>query len=331
MDNITNFPNGISSWGMPVIPPGMIAPGGSIFWLNPSHANASDGNGNGGVGASFDAPMATLPGAKDLLTANKHDTIIYVSGNTSLSLSALLTWDNDYTHLIGLCPPTRSSQRARIFQAAAATGLSPMINITATGCLFANLLIFQGVADATSLINVQVTGGRNHFWNVHFAGGGNATNAVDGCASLMVNGGEENTFERCKLGLTTIQLATGGTVLQFDSRAKENFFIDCILGVSIGHIGARLVELIDGAAVDQMNWFKNTQFVSNSVNQAFTMESAWEIPALTGTTPIVYMDKACGGRGFTDWDDDNRGLLYLEAGTITAGGNAGIAQVSNST
>lgn len=327
---LTNYDDGLTSFGM-VVMSRPIPPGGSIFWLNPSHGNASDGNGDADVGASFDAPMATLDGAFALCTANKNDIIIYVPGSTSLNLTAQLVWNKNYTHLIGLGAPSRMGQRARIFQGSAATGLSPLINITASFCHFENLLIFQGVGDATSLINVQVTGRGNYFYNIQFAGGGNATMAIDNCASLMVNGGEENTFHSCRMGVTTIPLATGGNVLRFDGNAKENYFINCVVAALIGNLGARLVELVDATAMDQINWFLNCKFVSNSVNQATTMASAWEIPALSGTTMIAYMDKDCGGRGFTDWDDDNRGLLYLEAGTISAGGNAGIAQVSNST
>ncbi len=36
------------------------------------------------------------------------------------------------------------------------------------------------------------------------------------------------------------------------------------------------------------------------------------------------------GLGFTDWDADNRGIVYLNGGTETAGGNTGIALVSTS-
>ena len=326
---VTNYDNGVSSFGMPVLSRS-IAPGGSIFWLNPSHADASDGNGFAGVGAPFGTPMATLPGAFALTTANKNDIIIYVPGSTSLNLTAQLVWNKNFTHLIGF-GAQRMAQRSRIFQGSAATGLSPLINITASFCHFENLLVFQGVADATSLLDVQVTGRGNYFFNVHFAGGGNATMAIDNCASLMVNGGEENTFQSCRFGITTIPLATGGNVLRFDGRAKENYFINSEIAALVGNVGARLVELVDGAALDQINWFRNVQFVANSVNQAVSLESAWEIPALTGTTPIVHLDANCHGRGFDDWDDNDRGLLYLAAGTITAGGNAGIAQVSNST
>jgi hypothetical protein len=187
------------------------------------------------------------------------------------------------------------------------------------------------VNDATSLINLQVTGGRNHFWNVHAAGGGHATMAIDNCASLFVNGGEENTFQGCKFGQNTVPLATGGNVLRFDDSAKENYFIDCIVTAFISNAGARLVELVDTASVDQFNWFLNTKFNSNSENKATTMASAFEIPSGHTTTATLYLDKYCGGMGFTDWDDDDRGIVYLEAGAITAGGNSGIAQVSAAT
>jgi len=298
---------------------------GTAYFVDPTNGD------NNASGTSPEKAVADIPTAFDLATANQHDTIFYIAGSSSISLTSQLVWNKNYTHLIGIAAPTFSSQRARIFQDSAATTLSPLINITASGCIFDNLLIFQGVDDAASLLNVQVTGGRNYFHNVHFAGGGHATMAIDNCASLMVNGGEENTFHNCKLGLTTIPLATGGNVLRFDGSAKENEFVDCILGVLIGNAGARLVELVDGSAMDQINWFKNTKFVSNSVNRATTMASAWEIPSLSGQTALVYMDKDCDGLGFTDWDDDNRALLFFAGGTITAGGNTGIAQVSNST
>jgi len=176
-----------------------------------------------------------------------------------------------------------------------------------------------------------VTGGRNEFRNMHFAGGGHATMAIDNCASLFLNGAEENTFYNCRFGLTTISLGNGGNVLRWDGSAKENIFRNSRVCAIISNAGARLSELVDGSATDELNWFFNTPFISNSVNRATTMASAWEIPALVGQTAVVYLDEACKGIGFTDWDDDDRGLLFLASGTITGGGNSGFALVSNST
>lgn len=322
---LTHFPNGVSSFGMPVLPYGLpVSINQKIFFVDP--ANGSDSN----DGLSPETALATVTAAYALCTANQHDIVFYIAGSSGLNLSATLTWAKNYTHLIGMAAPSGIASRARFFQLSTATGLSPLINITASGCIFANWYVFQGVDDATSLINVQVTGNRNYFQDVHFAGGGHDTMAIDNCASLFVNGGHENRFVRCTLGVDTIALATGGNVLRFDGSASRNEFIDCKLSTLIDNEGARLVELVDGTAVDRITWFRNCLFISNSVNKATTMASAFEIPAHT-TTATIYLDRQCSGMGFTDWEDDDRGILYLDKGTITAGGNAGIAQVSAAT
>jgi len=295
---------------------------GNAYYLDPT--DGSDGN----SGTAPDDAFATLPTAYAALEAGQHDVLYYISGSSSISLSAVLDWSKSYTHFVGIGSAPGGSPRARIFPATGATGISPMITFSGHGCVVANIAVKMDKADATSLIAVSVTGYSNEFRDCHFAGGVNATCAVDGCASLLLNGAEENMFVNCRFGVTTIPLATGGTVLQFDGSAKENIFRDCQVCVLIGNAGARLVEVIDGSGVDQINWFFNTPFISNSVNRATTMASAWEIPALTGTTALVYLDEGCKGIGFTDWDDDDRGLLFLASGTITGGGNSGIALVS---
>lgn len=324
-EDLTNYPNGLSSFGMPVVPGGYIPAGGKHYWVNP--ATGSDGN----EGKSPAKALATVGAAYDKCTSGNND-VVHLIGNatTMTNLSEALTWAKHYTHLVGECAPTMVGQRARMFQLSTATGLSPLMNITATGCVFRNFYIFQGVDDATSLINVQVTGQRNYFENVHFAGGGHATMAIDDCASLFINGGAENTFVNCLIGVNTIAMATGGNALRFDGSATRNVFINCMLDLLIGNAGARLVELVDSASLDRWTRFVNTMFNSNSVNKATTMASAFEIPAGHTITAEILLEN-CRGKGFTDWDDDNRGLLWLNTGTITAGGNSGIMQASNST
>jgi hypothetical protein len=299
--------------------------GGTKYYLDPTNGN--DGN----SGLSRDDAFATLPTAFAAIPANENNILVYIAGTSSISLSAAFDWNKDYTHFVGETAPSGAANRARIFQAAAATGLSPLITVSAKGCIFYNIYTFQGVDDATSLINWSVTGGRNYFRDMHFAGGGHATMAIDNCASMLLNGAEENTFDNCRFGVTTIPLATGGGVIRWDGSSKENIFRDCRVAALIGNAGARLMEFVDGSAVDQVNWFFNTKFVSNSVNRATTMASAFEIPALTGATALGYFDLQCGGLGFTDWDDDNRGWAFFEGGTKTAGGNTGFALESNST
>ena len=286
--------------------------------------NGSDDN----DGLSIDTPKATIIAAEDKMVANRHDTLFIIGTGTAIAMTAALTWDKSYTHMIGITAPTRIAQRARItHEDATYTGLSPLFNITATGCIFKNFYSFQGCDDATSLINWQVTGNRNYFENVHFAGCGHDTMAIDDSASLFLNGGSENTFVNCQLGVDTIKLGNGGNVLRIDGSAARNIFIDCMFNVLIDHAGARLVELVDTTSVLMLLRFDNCTFLVTSENKGTTMASAFEIPSGHTTTTTIFL-KDCTGMGFTDWDDDNRGLIYMNMGTITAGGNAGIADVS---
>lgn len=322
----TRFPHGLSSYGMDVLPFG-IPPGGNIYYLDP--ANGSDGYDGKTPGQAF----ATLATAEAATTANQNDVVFYIAGSSGNTLQTALTWDKNYTHLIGLCAPTQVAQRARIFQLSTLTGASPLLTISATGCIFANFYIFQGVADATSLVNVSLSGGRNYFHNVHFAGGGHATQAVDGGASLKLDGAEENTFVNCTIGVDTAEATDGYSTILIDGSAHRNVFDGCrvIAYPASGQTGVALVELADTAAADRYNEFRNTLFFSNSTNKAVTLASAFVIPASHTTTATIYLDPNTRLIGATDWDASDRGVVYVGSGAVAAGGTAGIAQVSTAT
>jgi len=302
--------------GVPVGTSIPFGPNSKYYFVDP--ANGSDGN----AGTNLDQPLATIAAAEAKCVANQHDTVFYVAGSSSDSLSATLVWDKNYTHLIGIAAPTGVATRARIFQASTATGLSPLLNITATGCIFSNFYIFQGVDDATSLINVQVTGGRNYFQDVHFAGGGHATMAINGCASLKLNAAEENRFVNCTFGVDTVEAATGAVALLFDGEAHRNKFEDCYFTMYAGNAGAAFVEVADATGFDRYNVFRNCLFTNTS---ATAMTSAFTIPAGVGAPRTFYLFNSVL-HGATDWDTNDRGVMFLNTGTITAGGNAGIMQ-----
>lgn len=280
-------------------------------------ANGSDSN----VGTSFKSPLATIAAAEDLCVANQHDVVLYIAGSSGINLSAALTWDKNYTHLIGLCAPTRAAQRARIFQLSTLTGASPLITISATGCIFKDLYIFQGVADATSLINVSVTGGRNYFENVHFAGGGHATQAIDGGASLKLDGAEENTFVNCTIGVDTIDAATGMMGILFDGEAHRNLFEKCTVRIRAGNAGAGWVEVVDSTGIDRDNVFDDCLFLNNS---ATALTSGFVIPAGMGA-PRKILLKNCMTLGATKLDANDRGVLYGNMNAVTGADLSGAA------
>jgi len=311
---ITNFPNGASSWGVPILPGGF-ATAGDVYFLDPANGNdTSDGR-------SIDRAFATLAVAYAALTANQNDILYYIAGPTSLTLNAAFTWAKNYTHFIGSCAPTDTAQRCRIFQLSTLTGASPLFTISATGCVFNNFYVFQGVDDATSLINISVTGGRNYFENVHFAGGGHATQAVNGGASLMLDGAEENTFYRCTVGVDTIDAATGMVGLLFDADAHRNTFRECKFRMRAGNTGAAFVEVADATGIDRDNFFDNCTFINNSTGN--DMAAAFLIPAMG--EPRALLLKDCMFHNVTKLDANDRGVLFGNMDAITGADLSGVA------
>lgn len=294
--------------GVPVASGGLYGKSAKSFFVDV--ANGNDNN----VGTSPNSPFAGLEAAEDACTAGNHDTVYYIAGSSGNNLAAALTWDKDYTHLVGIAARTNIAQRARIFQTSTVTGASPLLNITASGCEFRNFYIFQGVADATSLINVQVTGGRNLFENVHFAGGGNATQAIDGGASLKLNGAEENLFRHCTIGVDTIDAATGMMALTFDDEAHRNTFENCTFRMRAGNAGAGFMEVIDSTGIDRDNTFDNCMFLNNS--SANDMTSAIVAPAGMGEPKILVL-KDCVFHNTTKIDANDRGIVFGNMDVVT--------------
>jgi len=289
------------------------------YFVDP--ARGSPGN----DGLSLDTPLDTLIAAEDKTVANQHDAVIYVAGGTGLNMTAALTWDKNYTHLVGIAAPTQVAQRARIFQLSTLTSASPLFTLSATGCIFKNFYCFQGVDDSASLVNWQISGGRNFFKNVHFAGGGHSSMAIDGCASLRIVGSSgENRFENCTLGVDTIAAATGVRCLALIGGTPRNVFKDCNFTLYASAGGAMFVEWETLSAVDRYMLFEHCRFLNTGPT---TIDSAFVMPASAPSHRRTFLHD-CWGYGFTDWDASDRGYLFLSGGTETAGGTTGLFQAS---
>lgn len=301
--------------GMPVLSGLPFSKDSNYYFVDPA-------NGSSEATGTIDDPCDTIATAFALCTANQHDTVIYISGSSGMNLSAALDWNKNYTHLIGIAAPTRVASRARIFQLSTLTGASPLLTISASGCHLKNFYIFQGVDDATSLINASVTGGRNVFENVHFAGGGHATMAINGGASLKLDGAEENTFVNCTIGVDTIASATGHVGLLFDGSAQRNIFEKCNITMHAGNTGAAFVEVADGTAIDRYNIFKDCMFL-NANKANYEMASAFLIPAIAANRPARLVLKDCVSYGAAKWDASDRGVLIGNMDAVTGADESG--------
>lgn len=317
----SRFKYGITSQGVPVIGGQALLTQGNSYFVDPTNGS------NSYNGKTIGRAKATIAAAYALATAGQNDVIYYLAGTSAVaSFTAALTWAKSYTHLIGVCSPVMMGQRARIFQDASTAGLSPLINITASSCMFKNLYIFQGVADATSKVCVQVTGNYNHFDNVHFYGIGNDTMDVDEAACLKLDGAHFCKFTNCTFGGQTITAgsAASNCEIWLDSETSQHVFEDCTIIRRISHTTNHPLVLVEDAlGFGAFIKFTRCDFIYTSVNMAVKGDTIFSIPAISSKTRVIILRDCLAVAGTTvatDWDSSNRGVLY--ANMVAPAGSA---------
>jgi hypothetical protein len=306
-------------------PVGGIFTTGKVWFVKPS--SGSDAN----TGKRPDQAVKTVAKAYSLATANKNDVIYIVSESNTGSgttdyQSSTLTFSKDLTHVAGVCAPSVVSQRSRIAQLSTATAVSPLVLVSGDAGIYQNFSIFHGVADATSLLACTVTGTRNYFENIHFAGIGHATMSATGSASLKLDACEENLFKRCVIGVDTIDTDGDGSNMIVDNAATRNKFEDCLFNLWITATAAQHVLLTGTDSVDRWLWFKDCTFMSQSVNKTVDMAEVFDIS--TGQTQgsiILQNCAAYNNGGAPGWTAGTEGIIWanMVAATASAAGGFG--------
>lgn len=300
--SFTNFPNGVSSFGIPLIGSGGVPPltgtNGTVYFVDPTNGNDNDPG-------SWDYPMDTVSAAYAKCTDTAGDIVVLLNdGNTSGTSreDAKITWSKDNTHLIGLCAPTMVGQRARISPTTTMTdvdAVTPYIDVTGHGNIFANFSIFQGNSeDSKSSIGIRVTGSRNYFHNVGIQTGAHANQGDEASVMLQLNG-SENTFEKCYIGVDTVargnnaawscvKFGTGST-----EQATRNVFRDCIFPCFADDTEGAFIRATAANDTQRWNLFERCIGV-NTGTSTLAAAVVW-----TDTTGICLL-KDCAFYGVTD-------------------------------
>jgi len=166
---LTNFPNGISSMGMPVYGSGIPTGLTECFFVD--YGNGSDGVSKKSNSAT--KPWKTLEYAETQITTNKNEGIALM-GNSEHTLTAMLGVDKNRMHIFGYDPG------GRMF------GQNARVSITA-------------LTGASNIATMQNTGVRNSFRNIKF---GNASTVAQGLY-CVAEGGEYSLFNGCEFYKST--------------------------------------------------------------------------------------------------------------------------------
>ena len=237
-------------------------PNSNVYVVDPQ--SGSDSN----PGDRWTRPLLTLAAAYAKCTTNQNDVVLIVGGPTALYPDAAMDWAKSYTHLVGLSHDLPGvGQRCRVVGNTTADS-AYIVDFRGNGCVVKNVQFFQGTDKDADSGAVIVSGSRNHFVNSFFAGMGHATTAARaGCYSLKVTGAE-NVWERCTIGLGSMDRTAANAELWLTGECNRNRFIDCEI-VSWSTTAGKLAVKLDASAVPYTLQFKNTAFLNlNSDNGA---------------------------------------------------------------
>lgn len=328
----TNFPNGITSRGVPVTASGLaglVAPQGDVYFVKP--VTGADGN----TGKSIAQAFKTIEQAYNATTANQNDIIFFIpegnsADNSSSRVSTTLTWAKDMVHLIGVNNGVNVSPRSRLAFVSTVDAAVPLLTVSANGCLFANFQFFMGVAGTLPVGAVNVTGDRNHFVNCHIAGIGNDANDIAGAYSLKLDTASENKFSNCTFGITTIGAGSAANAeVLVDGSSARNEFTDCKFTRRVDHASNFVfIQLADATAIEDYLLFDNCRFIPTSTNYAIAMGAISSLPILT--QGVVIYDRCSAFKSDNStapkWDVNDRDKSQIVADPTPAADTAGVGR-----
>ncbi len=265
---LTNFPNGISSFGMPIGGSGIPATYGDFYFVD--YDNGNDGN----TGKSMRKAFKTLAYAYSKVVDN-HNDVIVLSANATHALSAMLTIAKSRIHFIGLDSGGRLyGQRAKI--SLGVTGIAAntaTIRNTGTGNTFRNIKFMNTDTVTQSLHTFEDGGEYTLCVSCEFYKGSqlSATTA----AELLLNG-DSSQYVYCTFG-SLADLVADNMIRPCVKLARETitgkvcrdcYFENCLFWKKTAGVEATHIYAAGATDVERMLLCKWCTFINAKLSTA---------------------------------------------------------------
>ncbi len=280
--SFTNYPNGVSSFGIPVtgsLPLVLGSTGvGKIYFVDATYG--SDGN----TGLSATSALKTVAQAYSLAVSG--DTIA-LSTNSTHSLTSGIAHTKSRINWVGLDFNGRQVQQGAKIQLATASTSAYVIKNTGVRNSFTNIKFIQAATAATALHVLEDGSEGSLYQNCSFVFG-----VVDNLdlttAHEIVAGSDSATFLNCTFGADTLLTSGNRSVFHVDQvttsqEFKSNILENCNFIISSSETLATFIRLDAVGDVLFTNMFKNCTFVA-SVDSAGGVALAEA--AQTGTSTV---------------------------------------------
>lgn len=267
---LTNFPNGISSFGIPVMGGGGIpATPGNVFFVD--YTKGSDGN----SGKSPTRAFKTVSYALSRCVTNNDDVIALI-GSASHVLTEMLTVSINRVHFVGVDATGRAyGQNAKISLGVttAATDIAAVLN-TGIRNSFTNIKFTSANTVAESLYTFVEGGEYTNFSYCEFY---KSTDLDETAAAEFVLNGDSSQFFKCTFGSladaqtgTTIRpsvMLTSG-IAGAGKVCRDGSFEKCNFWKSAGHVNGRHVYAANATDVERLLVFDNCIFANSKIAAA---------------------------------------------------------------
>lgn len=305
--NFTNFPNGVTSFGVPVtgsIPFVLGSTGVGNYWfVDPTNGNDTSS------GLAPNEAFATILTA--YTAAVSGDTIVLSTAATH-SLTTGLAVTKSRINFIGADFNGRQVQQGAKIQVGGAIASAYVVKDTGVRNSFTNIKFIQASTDATALTVFQGGGEGTLFQNCSFVFGV-ANNLGSTSAFEFLAGTDSSTYLNCTFGEDTLLTTVARSVFHIDQvngfEFKSNILENCNFIISSSSSSAIFVKLDAVGDILFTNMFKFCTFYA-SVDSAGGV--ALSIASFTGTGTVkgTLVYNQCATFNTTDF------------ATATSGGNA---------
>lgn len=324
----TNFPNGVSSFGIPVMGGGGIpAMFGNVYFVD--FRNGSDGNPGTSKGKAF----KTLSKAEDTATSNNNDLIL-IDGDSEVTEDTKITWDKNRIHVVGLGGGFLTGQRSRIGNSTTgvAAAVDCTIEVSGTGNTFHNLKITNTGTNAASIACLIDSGEANVFSNCSFMKFSDLNVAT---VADVICRSDSTTYINCEIGFDTlVQSAARATFwLKNDgaTRAKHLKMYNCHFVCSSSAATKSHILVANTSSLAFHNLFENCRFLNALVssgsaaalNDAITSVSGLVEGNMLFINPVTDASELCSA--VTDQVKVQGPGMSLDGGTTAVGETLGIA------
>lgn len=242
---LTNFPNGLASFGVPVLP-SQASTTGAVFFVD----SATGSNGNSGSDPT--KAFATIDYAIERCTANKGDTIYVMPGHAeTISAAAGINVDVAGVRIIGL---GWGASRPTITMSAVASTFV----LGAASCWIKNLL-FDVQHDTTIVIDVNAADCVIEECEIKSR---TAATAREFVTAIDINGGSANACDRTAIVNCFIASPTAGSTnaIELGEVADRVVIAGCRI---IGDFGDAPIHNPTGKVLTKLTiancWLENTQ------------------------------------------------------------------------